>query len=299
MQELRIFAEELESKVADRTKELTASNFELIRTLENLKAAQSQLIHHEKMASLGQLVAGVAHELNNPIGFIYANFPHLEDYVLSLLTLLDELRRLPLPEDAQKRMEVLYAAADLEFLREDLLRIIHSGKTGANRIREIVSSLRSFSHLGEAEVKLARLESGLDDTIALLQHQLKAGNIQVERDYQLNTSVLCRPGQMNQVFMNILSNAIQASKDQGTIIISTRREDDWAVVQISDTGCGMPQEVISHIFNPFFTTKQVGEGTGLGLSISHGIIEDHGGKIEVASEVGRGTTFTLRIPFKQ
>ena len=254
VQELRIFAEELESKVADRTKELTASNFELIRTLENLKAAQSQLIHHEKMASLGQLVAGVAHELNNPIGFIYANFPHLEEYVLSLLTLLDELRRLPLPEDAQKRMEVLYAAADLEFLREDLLRIIHSGKTGANRIREIVSSLRSFSHLGEAEVKLARLESGLDDTIALLQHQLKAGNIQVERDYQLNTSVLCRPGQMNQVFMNILSNGIQASKDQGTIIISTRREDDWAVVQISDAGCGMPQEVISHIFNPFFTT---------------------------------------------
>jgi len=195
----------------------------------------------------------------------------------------------------------LYAAADLEFLREDLLRIIQSGKTGATRIREIVSSLRSFSHLGEAEVKLARLESGLDDTIALLQHQLKAANIKVERDYQLNASVLCRPGQLNQVFMNILSNGIHANKDreQGGISISTRREDDWAVVRISDTGCGMPPEVISHIFNPFFTTKQVGEGTGLGLSISHGIIEDHGGKIEVESEVGRGTTFTLRIPFKQ
>jgi len=301
LQELRVFTEELESKVAERTKELTASNFELIRTLENLKAAQSQLIHHEKMASLGQLVAGVAHELNNPIGFIYANFPHLEEYVLSLLSLLDELHRLPLPEDVQKQREALYAAADLEFLREDLLRIIQSGKTGATRIREIVSSLRSFSHLGEAEVKLARLESGLDDTIALLQHQLKAANIKVERDYQLNASVLCRPGQLNQVFMNILSNGIHANKDreQGGISISTRREDDWAVVRISDTGCGMPPEVISHIFNPFFTTKQVGEGTGLGLSISHGIIEDHGGKIEVESEVGRGTTFTLRIPFKQ
>jgi signal transduction histidine kinase len=241
----------------------------------------------------------VAHELNNPIGFIYANFPHLEEYVLSLLTLLDELRSLPMPEDTQKRMGVLYAAADLEFLREDLLRIIKSGKSGATRIREIVSSLRSFSHLGEAEVKSARLESGIDDTLALLQNQVKGSNINVVRDYHLNVSVLCRPGQLNQVFMNILSNAIQAIGENGTITINTRREDEWAIVQITDTGRGMPPEVISHIFNPFFTTKAVGEGTGLGLSISHGIIQDHGGKIAVDSEVGRGTTFTLRIPFKQ
>ena len=299
VRELKVFAEELENKVAERTKELTVTNFELIRTLENLKAAQSQLIHHEKMASLGQLVAGVAHELNNPIGFIYANFPHLEEYVLSLLTLLDELRSLPMPEDTQKRMGVLYAAADLEFLREDLLRIIKSGKSGATRIREIVSSLRSFSHLGEAEVKSARLESGIDDTLALLQNQIKGSNINVVRDYHLNVSVLCRPGQLNQVFMNVLSNAIQAIGENGTITINTRREDEWAIVQITDTGRGMPPEVISHIFNPFFTTKAVGEGTGLGLSISHGIIQDHGGKIAVDSEVGRGTTFTLRIPFKQ
>lgn len=297
--ELKVFAEELENKVADRTREMTKSNFELIRTLENLKAAQSQLIHQEKMASLGHLVAGVAHELNNPIGFIYANFPYLEEYVLSLLTLLDELHHLPLPVDTQKRMEALYAAADLDFLREDLLRIIQSGKSGAARVREIVSSLRSFSHLGEAEVKLAKLENGLDDTLALLQHQLKTVNIKVVRDYHLDIPVLCRPGQLNQVFMNILSNAIQASNDQGTITISTRREDDWVVVQISDTGCGMPPEVISHIFDPFFTTKPVGEGTGLGLSISHGIIEAHGGKIGVESKAGSGTTFTLRIPFKQ
>lgn len=297
--ELQVLTEELENKVAARTKELTHSNFELVRTLENLKAAQSQLIHQEKMASLGQLVAGVAHELNNPIGFIYANFPHLEEYISTLLALLDELHRLPLPADARKQQEALYAAADLEFLREDVLRIIQSGKTGATRVREIVSSLRSFSHLGEAEVKLARLEQGLDDTLALLQHQLKQGSIKVERDYRLGVPVLCHPSQLNQVFMNILSNAIQATNGPGVITVSTLREGEWAVVRISDTGGGMPPEVISHIFNPFYTTKPVGEGTGLGLSISHGIIQNHGGKIEVSSEVGRGATFTLRIPFKQ
>ncbi|CAG0937886.1 two-component system, NtrC family, sensor kinase [Gallionellaceae bacterium] len=297
--ELKRFAEELENKVAERTRDLTKSNFELIRTLENLKAAQSQLIHQEKMASLGQLVAGVAHELNNPIGFIYANFPHLEEYVLELLNLLDELRRLPVPVEIQKRMDVLYADTDLEFLREDLLRIIKSGKSGAERVREIVASLRSFSHLGEAELKLARLENGLDDTLALLKHQLKTRNIKVERDYHLGVPVLCRPGQLNQVFMNILSNAVQASNEDGVITIRTGREDDWVVVRISDTGCGMPPEVMNHIFDPFYTTKPVGEGTGLGLSISHGIIENHGGKIGVESAVGQGTTFTLRIPFKQ
>lgn len=299
VQELKRFTEELENKVAERTRELTLSNFELIRTLENLKAAQSQLIHQEKMASLGQLVAGVAHELNNPIGFIYANFPHLEEYVNTLLRLLDELRRLPVPVDAQKRMEVLYAEADLEYLRDDLVRIIQSGKSGADRVREIVASLRSFSHLGEAELKLASLEKGMDDTLALLKHQLKTRDIKVERDYQLGVPVLCRPGQLNQVFMNILSNAIQASKEQGVISVGIKREGDWAVVRISDTGSGMRPEVVSHIFEPFYTTKPVGEGTGLGLSISHGIIKNHGGEISVESEVGRGTTFTLRIPFKQ
>lgn len=297
--ELKVFAEELENKVADRTREITLSNSELVRALENLKSAQSQMIHQEKMASLGQLVAGVAHELNNPIGFIYANFPHLEEYVLSLLDLLDELRRLPVPADTQKRMEVLYADADLEYLREDLLRIVHSGKSGAARIREIVASLRSFSHLNEAEVKSASLENGLDDTLALLQHQIKATNIKVVRDYHLGVPVLCRPGQLNQVFMNILSNSIQAIGNEGTITLNTRREGEWAVVQISDTGSGMTPDVISHIFDPFFTTKPVGEGTGLGLSISHKIMQDHGGKIEVESEPGRGTTFTLRIPFRQ
>ena len=293
--ELKIFSEELESKVRNRTGELMSLNSELTRALEDLKATQSQLIHQEKMASLGQLVAGVAHELNNPIAFIYANYPHLEEYVSTLFNLLDAMRHLPLPVDSQQQMEAIYTKVDIGFLREDLLSIIRGGKSGTARIREIVSSLRSFSHLGEAEVKMASLEDGINDTLALLQHQFKT-RIEVVRNYNLNTSVLCRPGQLNQVFMNILSNAIQAINGTGTITINTRREDNWAIVEISDTGGGIPPDVMNHIFDPFFTTKQVGDGTGLGLSISHGIIEDHGGRIEVNSEVGRGTIFTLYIP---
>jgi signal transduction histidine kinase len=190
------------------------------------------------------------------------------------------------------------ASADLSFLREDLLKIIRSGQSGATRVKEIISSLRSFSRLDEALEKPIRLEEGLDDTLALLQYQFKK-RIQIVRDYRLNQFVPCRPGQLNQVFMNILYNAVQAIEGPGTITVGTRREEDWAVVSISDTGKGIPPEIKSRIFDPFFTTKKIGEGTGLGLSISYGIIEKHGGHINVDSEVGRGTTFTLYIPMTQ
>lgn len=298
VRELELFAEDLEDKVKERTRALTVANAELTDTLEKLKATQGQLIQQEKMASLGQLVAGVAHELNNPIGFIYANFPHLEEYAQTLISLVDELRSLSLSEKDRRTFEARLEAADLGFLREDLMKIIRSGQSGATRVKEIISSLRSFSRLDEAVEKLARLEDGLDDTLALLQHQFKK-RIEVVRDYRLNLSVLCHPGQLNQVFMNILYNAIQAIQGAGVITVSTRREDGWAVVAISDTGRGIPAEIQNRIFDPFFTTKKVGEGTGLGLSISYGIIEKHGGHIELESEVGRGTTFTLYIPLKQ
>ncbi|MDD5298007.1 MAG: ATP-binding protein [Rhodocyclaceae bacterium] len=298
VRELETSAEELEDKVQARTRELTAANTELTHTLEELKAAESQLIQQEKMASLGQLVAGVAHELNNPIGFIYANFPHLDEYSQTLISLVDELRGLPLAEEDREKLEARLEEADLEFLRQDMPKIIRSGQSGALRVKEIISSLRSFSRLDEAVEKPARLEEGLDDTLALLQHQIRK-RIQVVRDYRLNVSLPCHPGQLNQVFMNILYNAIQAIEGTGTITVSTRREADWAVVAISDTGRGIPAEILNRIFDPFFTTKKVGEGTGLGLSISYGIIEKHGGRISVDSEVGQGTTFTLSIPLKQ
>lgn len=297
VRERESFMEELEDKVKERTQELTVTNAELTHALDALKATQGQLIQQEKMASLGQLVAGVAHELNNPIGFIYANFPHLEEYTNTLIALIDEMRNLPMSQEDRHKLELRLDEADLGFLREDLLKIIRSGQSGATRVKEIISSLRSFSRLDEAVEKPVRLEDGLDDTLALLQHQLRK-RIEVVRDYRLNLFIPCRPGQLNQVFMNILFNAIQAIEGPGTITVSTRRDGDWAVVAIADTGPGIPEDIRNRIFDPFFTTKNVGEGTGLGLSISYGIIEKHGGHIKVESEVGRGTTFKLYLPLK-
>ncbi|MBF0561193.1 MAG: CHASE domain-containing protein [Alphaproteobacteria bacterium] len=281
-----------------KTRELEIAHDELTRAFNDLKDAQVQLVHAEKMASLGQLVAGVAHELNNPISFIYSNSTHLEDYIRELFALIDALRQLPNNPAAAARCEDLVARAELEYLREDIFKIIHSGKDGASRVKDIVLSLRRFSRLDEAERKPVPLEDGLNDTLAILHHKLKT-DITVVRDYQLNLQVPCFPGQINQVFMNILVNAIQAMVGGGTLKVGTRAEPPWAVVEVTDTGSGIPPDVLPRIFDPFFTTKKVGEGTGLGLSISYGIVDRHGGRIQVQSAVGTGTTFEIRLPFIQ
>ena len=295
--ELEQLNKTLEQRVQQRTNALESANAELTGAIDNLRAAQGQLVQAEKMASLGQLVAGVAHELNNPIGFIYANFPHLEDYTNDLIELVEELRNLPMDEAQKAVIEKKIKAIDLDFIKEDILKIVQSGKSGASRIKEIVSSLRSFSRLDEAELKSVVLEDGINDTLALLLHYTK-GRIEITKDYQLNQQVLCRAGQVNQVFMNIIYNAIQATDGKGTLRIATREEGGFAVVSIADTGKGIPPEIIGKIFDPFFTTKKVGEGTGLGLSISYGIIEKHGGSLKVHSEVGKGTVFTIHIPMQ-
>lgn len=284
----------LEQKVQERTSAMELTNTNLTKTIQALKDAQAQLVHSEKMASLGQLVAGVAHELNNPVGFIYANFPQLEEYVRDLLELIDALLNLPMDETSHRLAEQQTRDIDLDFIREDILEIIRSGKSGASRIKEIVYSLRSFSRLDEAELKSVLLEDGLNDTLAILNHQTK-GRIKVVKDYQLNEPVTCFAGQTNQVFMNIIYNGIQAISGEGTLNIATRKENEWAIITIEDSGTGIPPDIIARIFDPFFTTKQVGEGTGLGLSISYGIIEKHGGRIEVESTVGKGTRFTIYL----
>ena len=288
--ELEAMNQTLEAKVAQRTHELSSA-------FDDLKAAQSQLVHSEKMASLGQLVAGVAHELNNPIAFIYANFPHIDEYVRDLLTLVAELRKLCTTPETERRVAELVERADLDFVQEDIYKIIQSGQAGASRVKEIVRSLRSFSRAEEGEFKAVRLEDGIDDTLAILKHELR-GRVTVECDYKLDRMVPCFSGQINQVFMNVIFNAIQAIKDKGVIRIATRREENFAVVTIADTGSGISPDVMNRIFDPFFTTKKVGEGTGLGLSISYGIIREHGGNISVQSILGVGTTFEIMLPLQ-
>lgn len=284
----------LENRVKIRTLAIETANEELRSAMQILKETQSQLVHSEKMASLGQLVAGVAHELNNPVGFIYANFPQMEEYANDLLALIDELLKLPMDESSHKIAEQKIAEVDLKFVSESIMETIRSGKAGALRVKEIVNSLRSFSRMDESEPKRVLIEEGINETLAILNHKIK-GRINVVKDYQLNRQVTCLPGQINQVVMNIINNAIQATADNGTITISTRVEDEWAVISIEDTGQGIPDNIIGKIFDPFFTTKDVGEGTGLGLSISHGIIEKHGGRIEVSSKVGIGTRFIIKL----
>ncbi len=279
----------LERQVIDRTQQLQD-------TLLKLQSAQTQLVQSEKMASLGQLVAGIAHEINNPIGAIYANMPPLEEYIDDIKGTV-EFAQSCMDEPNAQKLNAHMAQIDYTFVTDDLAKLLNSQKQAADRIRNIVLSLRNFSRLDQGEIKSVRLEEGLDSTLQMLHHHCK-DRITVEKDYALNEMVECYAGELNQVFMNILANAIQAIPDKGSIFITTAKMNDQAVVSIADTGTGMPDEVRKKIFDPFFTTKEVGEGTGLGLSISYGIIEKHQGMLTVESELNRGTRFIIAIPLR-
>ncbi len=279
----------LERQVIDRTRQLQD-------TLQKLQSAQTQLVQSEKMASLGQLVAGIAHEINNPIGAIYANMPPLEEYIDDIKGTVEFAQSCMDEPDAQK-LKAHMRHSDYTFVTEDLAKLLNSQKQAADRIRNVVLSLRNLSRLDQGEVKTVQLEEGLDSTLQMLYHNYK-DRITIEKDYTLNELVECYAGELNQVFMNILANAIQAIPDKGSIIITTAKVNDQAVISIADTGTGMPEEVRKKIFDPFFTTKDVGEGTGLGLSISYGIIEKHQGTLTVESELNRGTRFIIAIPLR-
>jgi two-component system NtrC family sensor kinase len=283
----RIYKEHLESR-----------NIELANRKRELERLQAQLVHTEKMASLGQLSAGIAHELNNPAGFVYGNMDLLQSYIVELSKLFDAYDKLALPEDAALLIESLKTRIGYEKVMGDLHSIITDCREGAQRICDVVKNLRLFSRLDEAEIKSIDIHGGIDSTIRLLSSYYSNGHIVLRRDYTDLPFVNCYAGQLNQVWMNLLVNAAQAVSDQGEVTISTRLEGSWIAVAISDTGSGIPESDLSRIFDPFFTTKPVGEGTGLGLSISYGIVQRHGGTITVVSEVGKGTTFTVRIPIR-
>ncbi len=290
--ELELAHHTLESRVQERTQELS-------QALQNLKQTQAQLIQSEKMVSLGQMVAGVAHEINNPVSFIHGNIGYLDKYVQDLLSLVHLYQQhdpSPKPE-IQDQIE----AIELDYLTKDLPQIINSMKMGTARIRELVKSLRNFSRLDEAELKPVNIQEGIDSTLLILNSKLKQG-IDVVKQYGNLPLVKCYPAQLNQVFMNILDNAIDALIAQGEparkqIVIQTAIVDsDQVQVRIRDSGPGIPESIQERVFDPFFTTKDVGKGTGLGLSISYQVIEKHKGKISVISSPGQGTEFVVTIP---
>ncbi len=321
----------LEEKVQERTQELNDKNYCLQQTLQELQRTQIQLIQSEKMSSLGQMVAGIAHEINNPINFIHGNITHASEYVQDLLDLVvvyqQEYPR-PSPLIEEKAEEI-----DIDFLSEDLPKILDSMKVGSSRIRNIVLGLRNFSRLDESEMKPVDVHEGIDNSLMILQHRFKENSnfaeIEVIKEYGKLPEVICYPGQLNQVFMNILSNAIDAlqeaffidhpslvnDKEQttkdieasaashrvGQIRIFTELTDyNTAIIKIADNGSGMTKAVQQKIFDPFFTTKSVGSGTGLGLSISYQIIVDkHKGSLTCDSTLGKGTEFTIEIPMQQ
>lgn len=275
--------------------DLEKQNTELaIRTAE-LQRLQVQIVHSEKMASIGQLVAGIAHELNNPAGFIYGNMDLLKVRVADLQELLNVYDEITFPPDVLPIVETIKARISYKELAGDLESMIADCLEGAVRITDVVQNLRLFSRLDEAALKRVDLHDGIDSTIRLLSRYYSSGRLELRREYGVLPLVCCYASQLNQVWMNLLVNAAQSISDRGTVTISTKQDGDLVEITISDTGCGIPPEELSRVFDPFFTTKPVGEGTGLGLSISYGIIERHGGTISVASTVDQGTAFTIRI----
>ncbi|KAF3884488.1 MULTISPECIES: sensor histidine kinase [Nostocales] len=303
---LRHLTQNLEQQVAERTAELRA-------TLQQLQQSQFQLIQSEKMATLGLLMAGVAHEINNPVNFIHGNLDHIEGYTQTLIEFIQLYQKhYPHPPtEIQEKAE----NEDLEFLQEDLLKIVSSIKMGSDRIREIVKTLRNFSRTDEVEVQAVDIHEGINSTLTILQHRLKAHcarpSIEVIKDYSALPPVECYPGPLNQAFMNILVNAIDALEDSfyggfmnlKTPSISIRTsviDTQWVEIAIADNGRGIPEQIKQRIFDPFFTTKPVNKGTGMGLSISYQIITDkHNGKLECFSTPEAGAEFVIQIPIQQ
>jgi two-component system, NtrC family, sensor kinase len=278
---------------------LNQKNIELELAYADLKAAQSRILQQEKLASVGQLAAGIAHEINNPMGFIISNINTLNKYALKIWQYVDTMKEIidsgPCGPETGRTLEQSRNALKIDYIREDIVNLISESLEGAERVKKIVQDLKSFSRLDESEYKTADINTGIESTINIVWNELKY-KVDLTREYGTLPLTKCNMGQLNQVFMNILVNAAQAIESRGSILVKTWSDNGKIYVLISDTGCGMPKEVLKKIFEPFYTTKDVGKGTGLGLSIAYDIVKKHNGEIRAESEVGKGTAFTIIIP---
>ena len=282
---------------------LESQRKELEKAYSDLKAAQSRLLQQEKMASIGQLSAGVAHEINNPMGFIMSNLGTLQKFAGRFLEFIDAqaeaLEAIVASPDQNAAIVAMLEdrkkALKIDYIREDTGNLIRESLEGADRVKNIVQELKRFSRIDDSEYMPADINAGIESTIHIVWNELKY-KVSLKKEYGDIPITKCNLGQLNQVFMNMLINAANSIEKQGDIIIRTRHEDGHIYISISDTGSGIPEKIISRIFEPFFTTKDVGKGTGLGLSIAYDIVKKHNGEISVESEVGKGTTFTIKIP---
>lgn len=284
---------------------LTASQQQaaaLRQAFDELKRTQDQLVNSEKMASIGQLTAGIAHEINNPVGYLHSNLSTLSQYVEDLLRMV-KAYEVAMPAitdpDVKARVEQVKKETDFSFLMEDIPKLVSESREGTQRVRKIVQDLKDFAHAGNNEEwQWVDVRFSLERTLNIVHNELKY-KADIQQSYEEIPEIRCLPGQLNQVFMNLLVNAghaINENDENGQVRVSVRQMNDQVWIEISDTGCGMPPDVAGRIFEPFFTTKPVGKGTGLGLSISYSIVQKHGGHIEVESEVGHGTRFRIVLP---
>ncbi len=300
----KLIRRQAEQLLEDKARELYETNLTLQNQYASLKEAQAQLVQSEKMASLGVLAAGVAHEINNPIGFVMSNLNTLADYVRIFTKLCEEYRlwqQAALAGDAGNvsqigaRIEQIRKREQPDLIAEDVDQLLAESSEGLHRVKDIVQNLRTFARLDEADVREVDLNDGIEATLKMVWNELKY-KCQLHKRLDPLPTLRCYAGQLNQVVMNLLVNAAQAIPERGEITVHTYATDDDIFIEVSDTGHGIPAENIPKLFQPFFTTKPIGKGTGLGLSIAYGIVEKHHGTITVESQVGVGSTFIIRLP---
>lgn len=273
---------------------LSAKKIEQERLITKLEKANAQLLQSEKLAAIGQLAAGVAHEINNPIGYVFSNLKTLATYVNDLLRISDAV------DDAESLNELrqLKSSVDYDYIRGDVEALIAESEDGIDRVKKIITALKDFSHMEEEGFRLADLQRGLDTTLKVVNNELKY-KADIIKDFQQLPEIECIPSQINQVLMNLLVNAAHAIEQFGRITLRSGHEDDWVWFEVEDNGVGIPPHLLNRVYEPFFTTKPIGKGTGLGLSLSYNIVQKHQGRIDVSSELGQGTRFRVWLPIRQ